>query len=109
MMSRHINHFLVRTILANIFEGVYMVTAYIRIVSVKIIWLVFLGLTMTFGLHYAAGLDWASFIDDRRNMGGISTLLILLAFNFLQPKLIVFFTWILRSLYQFEETEPESS
>ena len=109
MMNRRLNHFLVRTVLANIFDGLYKVTAYIRIFFVKITWLVFLGLAIKFGLHYAAGLDWASFIDDRRNMGGISALLILLAFNFLQPKLIVFFTWILRSLYQFEKTEPESS
>ena len=109
MMNRRLNHFLVRTVLANIFDGLYKVTAYIRIFTVKITWLVFLGLAMKFGLHYAAGLDWVSFIDDRRNVNGITALLILLAFNFLQPKLIVFFTWILRSLYQFEETEPESS
>ena len=109
MMNRRLNHFLVRTVLANIFDGLYTVTAFIRMVSVKITWLIFLGLAIKFGLHYAAGLDWTSFIDDRRNVGGISALLILLAFNFLQPKLIVFFTWILRSLYQFEETEPESS
>ena len=108
-MNRRLNHFLVRVVLANILEGIYKATAYIRIFSIKITWLVFLGLTMTFGLHYAAGLDWALFINDRRNVGGMTTLLILLAFNLAQPKLIIFFTWILRSMYQFEETEPESS
>ena len=108
MMNRRLNHFLVRSVLANIFEGIYRVTAFIRVISIKLTWLVFLGIAMKFGLHYAAGLDWTSFIDDRRNVGGITALLILLAFNFLQPKLIAFFTWILRSLYQFDETETES-
>ena len=109
MMNRRLNHFLVRTVLANIFDGIVRITAFIRIVSVKITWLVFLGLAMKFGLHCAAGYDWTSFIDDHRNVGGITALLILLAFNLLQPKLIFFFTWILRSMYQFDETETESS
>ena len=109
MMNRRLNHFLVRTVLANIFEGIYKVTAFIRIFSVKITWLVFLALAMKFGLHYAAGLDWTSFIDDRRNLGGIAALLIMLVFNLVQPKLVVFFAWILRSLYQFDENETESS
>jgi len=108
MMNRRLNHFLVRSVLANIFEGIYRVTAFIRVISIKLTWLVFLGIAMKFGLHYAAGLDWTSFIDDRRNVGGMTALLILLAFNFLQPKLITFFTWILRSLYQFDEAETES-
>jgi len=108
MMNQHLNHFLVRTVLANIFEGVYKVTAYIRIFSIKITWLVFLGLTMKFGLHYASGLDWTSFIDDRRNVGGITALLILLAFNLIQPRLAVFFAWALRAMYQFDETKTES-
>ncbi len=108
MMNRRLNHFLVRTVLANIFEGIYKVTAFIRIISVKLTWLVFLGVAMKFGLHYAAGYDWTSFIDNRRNVGGMSALLILLAFNLSQPKLIVFFTWALRSMYQFDETETES-
>ena len=109
MMNRRLNHFLVRTVLANIFDGIVRITAFIRMVSVKITWLVFLGLAMKFGLHYAAGYDWTSFIDDHRNVGGMTALLILLAFNLLQPKLIFFFTWILRSMYQFDETETESS
>ena len=109
MMNRRLNRFLVRTVLANIFEGIYRATAFIRMISIKLTWLVFLGLAMKFGLHYAAGLNWASFIDDRRNVGGMTALLILLTFNLLQPKLVVFFTWILRSLYQFDETETESS
>ncbi len=109
MMNRRLNHFLVRTVLANIFEGAYKVTAFIRIISVKLTWLVFLGVAMKFGLHYAAGDDWTSFIDDRRNVGGMSALLILLAFNLLQPKLVIFFAWILRAMYQFDETETESS
>ena len=109
MMNRRLNHFLVRSVLAKIFEGIYRVMAFIRVISVKLTWLVFLGLAMKFGLHYAAGLDWTSFIDDRRNVGGMTALLILLAFNLAQPKLIVFFTWILRSLYQFDETETEAS
>jgi hypothetical protein len=109
MMNRRLNHFLVRTVLANIFDGIVRITALIRMVSVKITWLVFLGLAMKFGLHYAAGYDWTSLIDDRRNVGGITALLILLAFNLLQPKLVVFFTWVLRSMYQFDETETESS
>ena len=98
-----------RTVLANIFDGIVRITAFIRMISVKITWLVFLGLAMKFGLHYAAGYDWTSFIDDHRNVGGITALLILLAFNLLQPKLVVFFTWVLRSMYQFDETETESS
>jgi hypothetical protein len=109
MMNRRLNHFLVRTVLANLFEGIYRVTAFIRIFSVKIAWLVFLGLAMKFALHYASGFDWTSFIDDRRNVGGMTALLILLAFNLAQPKLILFFTWVLRSMYQFDETETESS
>ena len=109
MMNRRLNHFLVRTVLANIFDGIVRITAFIRMVSVKITWLVFLGIAMKFGLHYAAGYDWTSFIDDHRNVGGMTALLILLAFNLLQPKLIFFFTWILRSMYQFDETETESS
>ena len=109
MMNRRLNHFLVRTVLANIFDGIVRITAFIRIVSVKITWLVFLGLAMKLGLHYATGLDWASFIDDRHNIGGMSALLILLAFNLAQPKLVVFFIWVLRSMYQFDETETESS
>jgi hypothetical protein len=109
MMNRRLNHFLVRTVLANIFDGIVRITSFIRMVSVKITWLVFLGLAMKLGLHYATGLDWTSFIDDRRNVGGITALLILLAFNLAQPKLIAFFTWILRSLYQFNEAETESS
>ena len=108
-MNRRLNHFLVRTVLANIFEGIYRATAFIRIISVKLTWLVFLGIAMKFGLHYAAGLDWTSFIDDRRNVGGITAFLILLAFNLLQPKLIFFFTWVLRSMYQFDEAERKSS
>jgi len=109
MMNRRLNHFLVRTVLASLFEGIVRVTAFIRIFSVKITWLVFLGLAMKFGLHYAAGLDWASLIDDRRNMGGMTALLILLAFNVAQPKLVLLFTWILRSMYQFDETETKPS
>lgn len=109
MMNRRLNHFLVRSVLANIFEGIYRVTAFIRVISIKLTWLVFLGIAMKFGLHYAAGLDWTSFIDDRRNVGGITALLILLAYNFLQPKLVVLFTWILRSMYQFDEAETKSS
>jgi len=109
MMNRRLNHFLVHTILANIFEGIYRATAFIRIISVKLTWLVFLGIAMKFGLHYAAGLDWALFIDERRNVGGMTALLILLAFNLPQPKLIAFFTWVLRSMYQFDEAETESS
>ena len=108
-MNRHLNHFLVRTVLANIFEGIYKVTAFIRIFSVKITWLVFLALAMKFGLHYASGLDLTLFIDDRRNVGGIAALLTLLVFNLAQPKLAVFFAWVLRSIYQFDETETESS
>lgn len=109
MMNQRLNHFLVRTVLASIFEGIYRVTAFIRVISVKLTWLVFLGILMKFGLHYAAGFDWTSFIDDRRNVGGMTAFLILLAFNFLQPKSIIFFTWLLRSMYQFDETETESS
>ena len=109
MMNRRLNHFLVRSVLANIFEGIYRVTAFIRVISIKLTWLVFLGIAMKFGLHYAAGLDWTSFIDDHRNVGGMTALLILLTFNLTQPKLIVFFTWVLRSLYQFDETETEPS
>ena len=108
-MNRRLNHFLVRCVLANIFEGIYRVTAFIRVISIKLAWLVFLGIAMKFGLHYAAGLDWTSFIDDRRNLGGIAALLIMLVFNLVQPKLVVFFAWILRSLYQFDENETESS
>ena len=109
MMNRRLNHFLVRSVLANIFEGIYRVTAFIRVISIKLTWLVFLGIAMKFGLHYAAGFDWTSFFDDRRNVGGMTALLILLTFNLAQPKLITFFTWILRSLYQFDGTETESS
>lgn len=108
-MNQRLNHFLVRTVLANIFDGIVRITAFIRIVSVKITWLVFLALAMKLGLHYASDLDWALFIDDRRNVGGIAALLTLLVFNLLQPKLVVLFVWVLRLLYQFDEAETKSS
>jgi len=80
-MNQRLNHFLVRIVLANIFDGLYRITAFIRIVSVKITWLVFLALAMKLGLHYASDLDGALFINDRRNVGGIAALLTLLVFN----------------------------
>ncbi len=108
MMNRRLNHFLVRTVLANIFECIYKATAYIRVISVKLTWLVFLGISLKLALHFAATGDMAMFFEDHRNIGGAAALFTLVMFNLAQPKLTLVFAWVLRTMYQFDDAEIKS-
>ena len=109
MLNRRINHFIVRTVLENIFEGIYIVTAFIREISVKLTWLVFLGISLKLGLHFATGDVMTMFFDDHRNIGGGAALFTLVMFNLAQPRITLLFAWVLRSMYQFDDAEIKSS
>ena len=97
-MKQRLNHFFVYTILANIFVFITVITAVIHAVSVKVTWLILIGLSIYIYGYYSDGKSIADFLKIDENIATLVVITALIAYNFLQPRLVDLFSWIIRKL-----------
>ena len=97
-MNRRLNHFFVYTILANIFVFITVITAVIHAVSVKVTWLILIALSVYLYGYYSDGKSIADFMEIDENIATLVVITALIAYNFLQPRLVDLFALVIRKL-----------
>jgi len=106
-MKQRLNHFFVYTILANFFIFITVITAVIHAVSVKVTWLILIGLGIYIYGYYSDGKNIADFMKIDENIATLVVITALIAYNFLQPRLVDLFSWIIRKL-AYDQTSDAS-
>jgi len=106
-MKQRLNHFFVYTILANIFVLITVVSAVIHAVSVKVIWLILIALSIYIYGYYSDGKSIADFMEIDENVTTLLVITALIIYNFLQPRLVDLFSWIIRKL-AYDQTSDAS-